>query len=114
MTTLEQKQQAAYEAYENREATNLLQMKIAFVNGAEWAEAQQRWIPVTERLPELGKDGVHSDDILFVCAAGGRHYGFYRYIDNSFRSYIDVRDRFNATYWQPLPEPPAQEGGQDE
>lgn len=109
MTTLEQKQQAAAE---------LVRWKHAefFIRGAEWAEAQQRWIPVTERLPERGAK------VLFIVDRPNSHWHGHVFggkytgdpasecFSNEFGTpgYCTT-----ASHWQPSPEPPAQEDGQD-
>ena len=64
----------------------------------------QRWIPVTERLPE--------EDVLVLCigAKGGMFLGYPRFVykDDGF-AYTRVpnaRGSRHATHWMPLPEPP--------
>lgn len=110
MTTLEQKQQAAAQEYAT--SPEPFSKRLAFIAGAEWAEAQQRWIPVTEKVPEesglvLGcmKDTLN----IYIC--------YYKKSRNLFQVWGAGRDPYEdmkVTHWMPLPEPPAQEGGQDE
>ena len=64
----------------------------------------QRWIPVTERLPE--------EDVLVLCigAKGGMFLGYPRFVykDDGF-AYTRVpnaRGSRHATHWMPLPEAP--------
>lgn len=114
MTTLEQKQQAALRADDRcARSGNYID---GFIAGAEWAEAQQRWIPVSERLPERGAK------VLFIVnypasywhghVFGGKYTGdpASECFSNEFGTpgYCTT-----ASHWQPSPEPPAQEGGQD-
>ena len=78
-------------------------------------ETAQKWIPVTERFPDLELEEVKTDDHdLFPCLAVRKHpkakngkytakvwydgYGFLDGISN------DVTDE--VTHWMPLPEPP--------
>lgn len=60
-------------------------------------KAQQRWIPVTERLPE-------DDDDVLIMSSGSISMGYF----NIFRGYwVDYEgDDDNITHWMPLPEPP--------
>lgn len=145
MTTLEQKQQAAlasvnmnpdystvlngvkqlcpdeweeewFESYGSRKRRESNQ----FVAGAEWAEAQQRWIPANEGKPfPNGCDRDHVDCWIVrkgrVCselAAWNDHHQVWDKPD-----YDDsLCDHEDVAYWLPvkLPViPPAQEGGQD-
>ena len=64
----------------------------------------QRWIPVTERLPE--------EDVLVLCigAKGGMFLGYPRFVykDDGF-AYTRVpnaRGSRHATHWMPLPKAP--------
>ena len=70
----------------------LLQARIAKL------EAQQRWIPVSERLPEDGKP-------VWVCTIWNeQHSGFL--IDGVWVGlFRDFREG-EITHWMPLPEPP--------
>ena len=73
----------------------------------------QKWIPVTERLPEYQKGkvkkyltiqkGIISDKPIYELLWFGKK-GWYRY-DNE---YGDVWVE-NITHWMPLPEPPKEE-----
>ena len=62
---------------------------VSLVGSMPSAEPEQRWIPVTERLPEDGKY------VLAYC------------IDDDFMT-VEARHKFEAfqiTHWMPLPEP---------
>lgn len=69
-----------------------------------WLSEQDkpRWIPVTERLPEDGKDVLCfcRANIYFVLSWDGDHWheGADRYYMSGF-----------VTHWMPLPEPPKEE-----
>ena len=59
--------------------------------------AEQKWIPVTERLPEpfdavLIFDGT---DNVVTSAYMTRH-----------KEWVGIRMRNNVTHWMPIPEPP--------
>ena len=81
----------------------------------------QRWIPVTERLPEIyEKDPNWSATVLFRTAQGHIHSG-YRNIGKPQTSFYDDDwtppywldesenlsfEEGEVTHWMPLPEPP--------
>ena len=66
-----------------------------------------RWIPVTERLPEVWID--------VLCSVNGeRHYCAVGAIDNHGDWHVDddyeESSTFHVTHWMPLPEPPETKG----
>lgn len=61
-------------------------------------KAQQRWIPVTERLPEEDTVVLACDsenDMVVAC-----------YYKVGFMNNVDLRTESGITHWMPLPEPP--------
>lgn len=62
---------------------------------------QQRWIPVTERLP--GED----DDVL-IMSSGSINMGYYSTYNEYWVDYINVYYN-DVTHWMPLPERPKEE-----
>lgn len=72
-------------------------------------EAERRWIPVSERLPE---DGVavlvafteNPKDIDILTAKYYKHYAGFGGLDNWWN--IEGWHTGNVTHWMPLPEPP--------
>lgn len=79
------------------EARNNLETYIAEL------EAAQRWIPVSERLPEVYRD-EDGDFIPFLVCEGDGGYPFVAMYDGiNWRAGIFVPD---ITHWMPLPELP--------
>jgi hypothetical protein len=81
------------------------------------AEEEFRWIPVTERLPDFGREVLIywlplDDNGLPACVGSDRRGGL---IETAFRQRIDGEECWLAesgtdtvpTHWMPLPEPPA-------
>ena len=62
---------------------------------------QQRWIPVTERLPE-------DDDDVLIMSSGSISMGYYSVYNEYWADYINVYNS-DVTHWMPLPEPPKEE-----
>ena len=73
-------------------------------------EAAQRWIPVSERLPEFGAPILFYDSILErinkgTCTAlGGNKNNLQWYTDDDL-FYFGNRSEY-ITHWMPLPTPP--------
>ena len=73
-------------------------------------EEKQRWIPVSERLPEFGTSILFYDSILEkinkgTCTAlGGNKNNLQWYTDDNL-FYHGNRCEY-ITHWMPLPEPP--------
>ena len=61
-------------------------------------KAQQRWIPVTERLPE-------DDDDVLIMSSGSISMGYYSVYNEYWADYINVYNS-DVTHWMRLPEPP--------
>lgn len=62
-------------------------------------QEKHRWIPVTERMPDVGVEVLVYSEIIGICVD---------YYDGDTVGYFDV------THWTPLPEPPeaALKGGE--
>lgn len=65
-------------------------------------KAQQRWIPVTERLPEV--DGKY-----IVCTAKNSVY-----CTRWRKDYFGTDFHTHVTHWMPLPEPPKEDANENE
>ena len=79
--------------------------QIADAPTIDAVQSEQRWIPVTERLPE-------DDSNCIVFSAGyvkESHFYFGKFYDP-----IEDYMRYEATHWMPLPEPPKRERKDDE
>ena len=66
---------------------------------ADVVVVDQRWIPVTERLPE--KEGTY-----LVCSDRGAVYTTHFYVRHAAWT---RRGKIPVTHWMPLPEPPEEE-----
>jgi hypothetical protein len=84
---------------------------------AEKAEAENRWIPVSERLPkkppDYFKDGhwwmVSGEDFIVVDSDGKVYESHWTYgcsCQNYFWYVNSLTPLTNITHWRPLPEPP--------
>ena len=63
----------------------------------------QKWIPVTERLPEYGQEVIVYSGNVLKPVVYGVHYW-----NKEFNSWAHI------THWMPLPEPPSGERRTDE
>lgn len=63
-------------------------------DGCDFFLEERRWIPVTERLPDVGIEVLiySEDDGVCVDYYGGDSFGYYE-----------------VTHWMPLPEPPKED-----
>ena len=59
----------------------------------------QRWIPVTERLPDSGK-------CVLICTEYGTAEGSYSAYNKSWIQFRWNAKDLKVTHWMPLPEPP--------
>lgn len=59
----------------------------------------QRWISVSERLPEIGEK-------VLVCGSGGGVYTAYLQADHKWRKLYHKQNYVDPTYWLPLPPVP--------
>lgn len=64
-------------------------------------EEKQRWIPVSERLPEKQSEGECTDDVLTI-SSSGYTTAYYDYADECWVSMFTAE----VTHWMPLPQPP--------
>lgn len=64
-----------------------------------------KWIPVSERMPEIGK---HWPDVTVIIATSGEKYGSEALYcsDGNFRWGRDEQPIEDVTYWMPLPAAP--------
>ena len=70
-----------------------------------------KWIPVTERLPEIDEKHHCSKDVLVYLDGG--YMAFSALEENIFgqtwfecERHPDVEEEMKVTHWMPLPEPP--------
>lgn len=103
MTTKEQKEQAAIEyrapffhAYDRHQG---------FLDGAEWAESQMRWISVVDAVPEVDQRILFWEGYKVVL--GGYHYSG----ADELQFWTDDDVICFPTHWMPLQAPPAKEDG---
>lgn len=61
-----------------------------------------KWIPVTERLPEVGRS-VIAYNALAKCAAEAVYKGEGKFLQFRWAARLQERE---VTHWMPLPEPP--------
>lgn len=68
----------------------------------------QRWIPVTERLPDTDKDVLVYATTKFI---GGSKIAIDKLEEGEQRPiWLYTHGWFEVTHWTPLPEPPESEG----
>lgn len=68
--------------------------------------AEQKWIPVTERLPEEGERVLFTDGVWTGEGYINKRGKWQRYQNQSYMDVITL----DVTHWIPLPEPPKGEG----
>lgn len=68
-------------------------------------EAERRWIPVSERLPEEDDNYL----ILAFIDGIGEYYSVAQYIEGFFFDEYDNKTN-DVDFWYPLPKPPESEG----
>lgn len=81
-------------------------------------EAEQRWIPVSERLPESGAPILFYDSILEIinkgtCTAWNADNTNLHWFTDDNLFYFGNRSEY-ITHWMPLPEPPIVYGKESE
>lgn len=111
MTTKEQKEQVAAQYHDERVNNSTHSHYKAFIAGADWAESQIRWIPVSERMPP--KDPIDSDfsiECLLLINNYDHTYIRVGYYGTKWNISEQGVTHNNVTHWQPLPAPPAREG----
>ncbi|MBV7531307.1 DUF551 domain-containing protein [Chitinophaga sp. sic0106] len=86
----------------------------AFIEGVEWAQANPNWIPVSEQLPEPGQRVLFVVDVLRSDYHGQVFGGRYTGSADFPNSFGVPGIGWEASFWMPAPEPPAQEGGNSE
>ena len=106
---------ASMPGYPHRTGTNLMtaeQAKAMLLHVLAAAQAPAGWVPVTERLPEVGQ-------YLLVAGPRGSNLadGYYRMTGIMLED--GIYDGYgcwlsNATHWMPLPAAPSAEGGSDD
>ena len=62
-------------------------------------EAERRWIPVSERLPEDG-------EVVWLWDGNNLGMGYYLVLSGCFMDRDTPLRRIKPTHWMPLPEPP--------
>lgn len=79
--------------------------ELAYKKGYE--QGKPKWIPVTERLPEL-ETYVYSVDVLFLDTDGVVRVGYANLELGNWKTQETRRiiAKENVTHWMPLPEPP--------
>ena len=77
---------------------------ISDLKGMKAADVEpvQQWIPVTERLPEIGRS-VIAYNAPAKCAAEAMYKGEGRFLQFRWSARLQEHE---VTHWMPLPEPP--------
>ena len=73
----------------------------------EIRELKNQWIPVTERLPEVGKKVLvfaYGHDVLTARMQKRTEYGYPMFECNG--TFFEIAKLGRITHWMPLPEPP--------
>ena len=70
----------------------------------------QRWIPVTERLPDGAKDGESADNVIVLTddcevTTGWLNHDTW-WIIRGYNDYHTSYEKEKVTHWMPLPEAP--------
>ena len=99
----------------------LAEIEAGNISGSEWAirpivnrirqiEEVQRWIPVSDRLPEARDGSTETESVLSYNEDGGVCEAFYCIEDEEWYGPDgDPIDNYGldlVTHWMPLPEPP--------
>ena len=69
-----------------------------------------KWIPVSERLPEV-ECYTYSTDVLFCEYEEGIHVGYVCFETGAWKDRYsrDIYADYKVTHWMPLPEPPKED-----
>lgn len=106
-------------------------MRVAFIDGARWADEHPHWISVEDCLPKIEEancEWVGSEDVLALLWNGDMSVGRYERDNSTGEHYwvlYGVDKDLVVTHWMPLPSTegirgnqggtsPNQEGGNDE
>ena len=107
-----------YKTSNERLADYLLANGVRLETEQATSEENKRWIPVTERLPDVG--GIYlvvvkykydfEKEFNYDTDVATFHFGYdCGYIDGQWNTYVDWdegQQYLHVTHWMPLPEPP--------